>query len=176
VGIRLEMFFIVREGEYFGAPALTDRQFRYGFIGESEVDELMEFRGSPKREEVRLWLDQGKRCFAAWEGPRLAATMWCDFQEFNYPPNYRRLNDDEVYMFAAFAHADYRGQNLAPNMRLQCYQALEKMGRHSCLSYTDYFNVAARRFKEKLGARNKMLRLHICLFGRWSRTLTLRTY
>jgi len=136
----------------------------------------MKFEGSPDPELIRTWLDEGKKCFAAWDGPRLVANMWCDFEEFNYPPNYRRLNDDEVYLFAAFSHPDYRGQNLAPNMRLHCYDTLQELGRHSFLSYTDYFNVAARRFKEKLGARNEMLRLYVCLFGRWSRTFTLRTY
>ena len=102
--------------------------------------------------------------------------MWCDLDEFSHPPNYRKLANDEVYLFAAFADPKYRGQGLAPLMRTAGYAALREMGRNKFYSYTDFFNTAARRFKAKLGARDEALRVHLVLFEKWSRTLTLRRY
>jgi GNAT superfamily N-acetyltransferase len=174
IGIHLEPFFTVREGGQI-LPTKSSN-FRFDFLAENDFEALVEFSRSEERQVLRSWLDQGKRCFVAWDGSRMIANMWCDFEEFNFPPNYRRLDEDEVYLFAAFAHPDYRGQNLAPQMRNRCYAALRSLGRSRFYSYTDYFNVPARRFKEKLGARNETLRLYVRLFGRWSRTITLRTY
>ncbi|MDH3275155.1 MAG: hypothetical protein OEM64_10230 [Gammaproteobacteria bacterium] len=61
-------------------------------------------------------------------------------------------------------------------MRAKSYAALRELGRNKFYSYTDFFNTAARRFKVKLGARNELLRMHVELFGKWSKTLTLRRY
>ena len=61
-------------------------------------------------------------------------------------------------------------------MRAKGYAALRKMGRSRFYSYTDFLNTPARRFKLKLGARNLALRLHLGLFGKWSKTVTLRRY
>lgn len=176
VGIDLEPFFTVREGEVTEALPAGNDKFRFDFLRKNDFAALVEFSHTESPDVFQSWLNEGKRCFGVWDGPKLIANMWCDFKEFNYQPNYRRLQDDEVYLFAAFAHPDYRGQNLAPRMRMHCYEALRAMGKSKFYSYTDYFNTPARHFKEKLGARNEMLRLYICLFRRWSRTLTLRLY
>jgi hypothetical protein len=61
-------------------------------------------------------------------------------------------------------------------MRLNCYSALRAIGRDSLLSYTEYFNTAARRFKAKLGAVDESLCVHVALFGHYSRTFTMRRY
>ena len=74
-GIHLEPFFTVREGESGDAPASADRKFRFGFISEEETDALMKFKDSRDQELYQLWLKEGKRCFGAWDGPRLAAIV-----------------------------------------------------------------------------------------------------
>jgi hypothetical protein len=65
---------------------------------------------------------------------------------------------------------------LTPFMRQQCYAALRARGRDSFYSYSDYFNAASRRFKKKLGAVDESLFVHVTLFGRLTRTFTLRRY
>jgi len=175
VGVHLEPFFTVREGESHTELGDTDK-FRFDFIAEDEFDSLVAFERIVDRSTLRAWLDSGKRCFAVWDNDKLIATMWCDFDEYNFAPNYRQLAADEVYLYAAYSDPSYRGQNIAPKMRLQCYAALRELGCSRFYSYTQYFNVAARRFKLKLGARNEELRFYYCLFGRWSNTVTLRTY
>jgi GNAT superfamily N-acetyltransferase len=175
VGIHLNPFFTVREGD--SRTELSDSdEFRFDFIAENEFDSLVTFERTVDRSTLRSWLDSGKRCFSVWDNDKLIATMWCDFDEFNFAPNYRPLATDEVYLYAAYSDPRYRGRNVAPNMRQRCYAALRELGCSRFYSYTQFFNVAARRFKEKLGARNEQLRLNYCLFGRWSNTVTLRTY
>jgi len=175
IGIHLEPFFTVREGE--NIRALNDSEgYRYAFIDEHEFDSLVAFERKEDRDTLQTWISTGKRCFAVWDDDKIIAVMWCDFEAFSFAPNHRVLGDDEVYLYAAYSDPNYRGQNIAPNMRLQCYSSLQAMGYKRFYSYTDFFNVAARRFKTKLGARNEQLRFHYRLFGLWSNTVTLRTY
>ena len=176
VGIRIEPFLTVREGEGCAAPTDIPDHFRLGFLGIDDIDELLRLEPALNRRKLTRWFEKGILCFGIWDEANLVAKMWCDPNEFNYPPNYRKLDDDEVYLFAAFSDPEYRGQGLAPLMRGAGYAALRDKGKSRFYSYTEFFNTPARRFKEKLGARNELLRLHIGLFGKWSKTLTLRRY
>ena len=175
-GIRLELFITVREGETPVEIAQPPDTFRFAFLSAADIDDLMRLEPTIDRQQLTTWFQEGKLCFGVWDQARLIANMWCDLDEFNYPPSYRKLAADEVYLYAAFADSDYRGQSLAPLMRAKSYASLREMGRSRFCSYTDYFNTAARRFKHKLGAREEALRMHFELFGKWSKTVTLRRY
>jgi len=129
ISIHLEPFVTVREGENSSTIYSADDRFRFGFMPEDEIDSLVGFGPSVSHDKLNMWHHDGKRCFAAWDGSRLAAKMWCDFKDLNFPPNLRSLENDEAYLFAAYSHPDYRGQNLAPQMRLHCYDALRELGR-----------------------------------------------
>jgi hypothetical protein len=179
VGVTLHPFLTVLEGESGpaqGASGDARHTFRFGFLTEADIDDLVRLEPGVEAAPLREWFRQGRLCFGAKEGRRLIAKMWCDLEAFHYPPNYRRLESDEAYLYAAYADPDYRGQNLVPLMRVRGYAALRELGRERFYSYTDYFNASARRFKAKLGARNEALRLYIELFGFWRKTLTLRRY
>jgi ribosomal protein S18 acetylase RimI-like enzyme len=108
------------------------------------------------------------------DGSCIVAKMWCDLEEFNFPTCFRKLESHEAYLFNAYTDPTVRGHSLAPFMRQQCYAALRARGRDTFYSYTDYFSTASRRFKQKLGAVDESLRVHVSLFGRLSRTFTLR--
>ena len=98
--------------------------------------------------------------------------MWCDLDEFYHPTRDEKLERDQAYLLVAYVDPDYRGQGLAPQMRAAGYDALRELGRHRFYSYSRFFNAAARRFKEKLGAREEGLRIHFRWFGRWSSCVT----
>ena len=176
LGVRIEPFLVVREAEQPVDVQAASDSFRFGFLDESSVDELLRLEPDADREEILGWLSAGKRCYGVWDGSRLVAKMWCDLDEFSYPPNRRKLERDEAYIYAAFTDPEYRGMSLAPLMRGHGYDALKAMGRNRLYSYTDYFNTPARRFKLKLGARDVRLRLHLAFFSIWSSTVTLRRY
>ncbi|MDA0678950.1 MAG: hypothetical protein O3A13_08330 [Proteobacteria bacterium] len=176
IGFTIDPFITVSEGESACDSKSTAYEFEYRFITRDEIPLLVNFSPNGGLKKMQSAWDDGKKCYTAWDGQRLAAKMWCDFREYNFRPNYRLLEDDEVYLYAAHTHPDYRGSNLAPELRLRCYDSLRKLGRTRFYSVTVYYNSAARRFKEKIGARNELLRLHISLFGRWSKTITLKKY
>jgi len=176
IGIRIEPFLTVREGEGYTATADIPDQFRLEFLNADDIDDLLCLEKGISREKMINWFRNGVLCFGVWDQARLVANMWCDPHEFRYPPSHRKLEKDEVYLFAAYSDPEYRGLGLAPLMRRAGYAALRDKGKSRFYSYTEFFNTPARRFKEKLGARNEMLRLHIGLFGKWSKTMTLRQY
>ena len=176
IGIRMEIFLTVREGETPVEVARPPDAFSFALLTAADVDDLVRLEPVSDRQELLDWFQEGKLCYGIRDQSRLIAKMWCDLDEFNYSPNYRRLGASEVYLYAAFADPDYRGQSLAPLMRAKGYEALQELGRNKFYSYTDFFNTAARRFKVKLGARNELLRMHLGLFGKWSKTFTLRRY
>ena len=175
VGIKVHPFFVVREGADVATMA-PDPRFDCGFVGIDDIPELV--RVGPAVDAVKYVerLRRGLLCYAVKDGNRIVATMWCDLDEFNFQPNYRHLERREAYLFGAYTDPSYRGQNLAPLMRLSCYAALRAIGRDTFFSYTDYSNAAARRFKQKLGAVDESLRVHVNAFERFSRTFTLREY
>ena len=176
IGIAIEPFLIAHEDPEASGLSTNAMHFQYGFIGPEQVEKLIQSRLISSREDALRHFQEGSKCFVAWDGDRIAAKMWCDFENLNNKRCRRPLTDDEIYLYGAFSHPDYRGQGLAPATRQRCYQALRELGKTRLFSITDYYNLSARRFKEKLGARDETLHLHICLFGRWSRTFTLRRY
>jgi len=176
IGLEIIPFINVREGVVDAPEISAGEDFRFEFLSEDDIELLLDMGPNRGVEKMREWVRDGKLCFGAWQGERLAAKMWCDLKEYNYTPNYHLLNDDEVYLFAAYSHPDFRGQNLAPLTRVRCYESLRKLGRTKFYSSTDYFNLSARRFKKKLGAIDEAVMLHVSLFKRWSRTFTLKTY
>jgi GNAT superfamily N-acetyltransferase len=176
IGIQTELLLIVREGQHATGISQSDAELACGFLTSEDIPALVALESWTDPDTCRKWFAEGKMCFGARQGNKLVAKMWCDLESFNHPPCFRRLARDEAYLFAAYADPEARGRNIAPIMRERCYAALSAMGRQRFYSYTDFFNMPARRFKEKLGAVNESLKLHVLLFGRWSSTWTLRRY
>lgn len=174
-GIRIIPFITEREGDCLDVASPAG-SVEPGFQTSDHIEEILEIDPEINREKVKRWFSEGKLCFGVRDNGRLVGKMWCDLDAFNFPPNFRKLEEDEAYLFAARVADDYRGRNVAPLMRSACYAALRKMGRERFYSYTDYYNYPARRFKEKLGVKSEALRLHLDLFGKWSATWTLKRY
>jgi len=177
VGISIKPYLMVREGAASIAATFTlDPRFTSGFIGPDDTLELVRVEPGITAEQCVDRFQRELLCFAVKEGSRIVAKMWCDLEELNFPPCVRKLGSHEAYLFNAYTDPAVRGHNLAPFMRQQCYAVLRARGRESFYSYSDYFNTASRRFKKKLGAIEESLFVHVTLFGRFSRTFTLRRY
>jgi RimJ/RimL family protein N-acetyltransferase len=174
IGVRIDLLVIVREGETSIDVPQSPDNYNYDFVSAADSEELYRLDPENDREKLATWFQQGKLCFGIRDNRRLIAKMWCDLNEFYHPTHPHKLTADEAYLFLAYVDPDYRGQGLAPKMRAAGYAALRDMGRSRFYSYSRYFNSAARRFKAKLGAREEGLRLHFRLFGKWSKSLTIR--
>jgi GNAT superfamily N-acetyltransferase len=147
--------------------------FRFVALTPADIDDLIELGTESNREEMLRWFDEGKLCYGLRDGDKLVANSWCDLDEVNFAPVQRRLGPDEAYLFAAYTDPTYRGRDLAPKLRHACYAQLRALGRRRIVSYSEPFNLASRRFKQKLGAVEVGSCVHVDVFGLWSRTFAL---
>ena len=177
VGIYLHPLLIVREAL---APAereiAIDAKFQYLQLTEADLPDIQQLRPTMDIERYRSFLQEGKLCFGLKDNGRLVANMWMDLKEIRSAYYKRPLKDHEAYLFDAFSDDEYRGQNLAPYLRLKCYGEARARGRSDVYSYTDFVNVPARRFKAKLGARDVALVVYFELFGGAGHSVTVWKY
>lgn len=176
LGVGIEIYFTVREDGHAAVMETRDSSLSTGFLHRNDAQQIAEVKYGGGLEQTLRWFDEGKLCFGVKDGSRIVGKMWCDLDAFHFPPELRKLEPDEAYFFAAAVCDQYRGQNIAPLMRIALSDALRAKSRRRFYSYTEYFNKPARRFKEKLGCRNETLRLYVNLFGKWKRTWTLKQY
>ena len=176
IGIEITPCLLVREALSTTNDIAIDTRFRWEKLGHADLPEIHRLRPGMSIERYERLLDEGKLCFGVKEGDRLVANMWCDLDEINSILYSRPLSDQEGYLFDAFSDPEYRGENLAPFLRLRCYEALQALGRPEIYSVTEYFNTPARRFKAKLAARDEALIIYVNLFDRFSRSWIVRRY
>jgi hypothetical protein len=178
-GFRIEPYYLFIE-RLADAPQVECPFDNYdiGFLHADDMREIASIQGRKfSHEDLLARLEQGKRCLGIKHEGRLAAFTWCDFtaclfeQDRLFP-----LRDDEACLFDAYTLEAFRGHDLAPFLRLSCYQELAKLGRTRCFSVTVLFNVPAMRFKRKLNAKVIELRVLIELFKRWRFHRRLITY
>ena len=179
VGVRVYPYVAVHEGVTSTTVPSLPAPLRAGWASEDDLDSLVALWNgyhNTTRERLERRFRSGNRCFAIWDGDTIPAATWCDLDTLSHEPEQRPLADHEVYLFDAYVSPAARGRNLAPIMRAACYEACRELGRTTMLSFTDYFNESSHRFKAKLGARRVALRVQVTLWGRWSKTFTLRRY
>lgn len=176
VGILIRPYVTVREGESAIESGSLNTVFIFCSVTRDHIDELIQLEPEYTQEKLAAWFDDGKLCFGLRDGQRLVAKMWCDLEDMFWEPAFRKLDPTEAYLFAAFSDPAYRGQNLAPTLRAACYKALREMGRSTFYSHSEYFNLPARRFKQKLGGVEEDLQVELGLFGKWHRTVILKRY
>lgn len=178
IGIDIGPFWIEREGlDLCEEPKLRDDaslyQLKYLDIESVfELFELLHWRTDTLRKE----LPEEYKVVGLYRGNDLAAMMMIRFKEFKCKSKVFPLEENEAYLENMYTYENFRGKNLAPYLRYQCYKILAEEGKTVCYSMTQCFNTSSRKFKAKLGARHQELYLHIGLFKRFGRTFLLRRY
>ena len=161
--IELHPFLIVREDLQPLPADLVSLNPNYTFaqLTEAELPGIHALRPDMRLSRYEEFLRTGKECFGIFdhagtgkepgtsEPGKLIAKMWLNLESFNSAVYQRPLQADEAYLFDAFANPEYRGQNLAPYLRLRCYQRARQLGRTRIYSISDFTNTAARKFQVK---------------------------
>lgn len=178
VGIEINPYWIDQEGlDQCKEPTLQDDPdlYRVAPIDKSQVLRLYHLlRWDTSELKERLKSDF--HGVGLYRGKDLAAIMMMRFESFSFKGNRIRLSQNEAYLENMYTFDNFRGRNLAPYLRYQCYKMLAEQGKDVCYSVTQYFNKSSRRFKEKLNARHKGFWLQIGLFKRYRYTILLRSY
>ncbi len=172
IGIRIQPFYIVQETLYGdGNPFLKSllRQYTVSYLGTDDIRDIagLPDRNTPLNQMLRRFAD-GNLCIGVKDKNRIAAFTWCDLTWCNFPGYRFRLENDEAYLFDAHTAVAYRGIGLAPYVRYRLYEELALIGRTRLYSFTERFNNAAMRFKQKLHGRIVDRGVYVELFGKWS--------
>lgn len=130
-------------------------------LSEADLPGIHNLRPDMSLPRYASLMKSGVRCFGIYDQDLLIAKMWLHLAEFNSELYTHPLEADEAYLFDAFANPDYRGQNLAPILRLHCYQVARELGRQRIYSITEFLNLPARGFKRKLPTAHARLLLFI---------------
>ena len=122
----------------------------------------------------KKYIEDGYRCFALKYNDEIMTYMWCNLMKCHgvYP---FPLKEDEAYLSGAYTFRAYRGKNLAPFLRYQLYQHLNKLGRTKFYSFTEVFNTPAIKFKNKIKAKPLKIILSIKLFDKYGWTFMTRS-
>ncbi len=165
IGIKLELFYIVLEGDYNGKPQWSNEfsAYKTSFLGPPDLNEVANTHPWTTLEKLHERLNQGHLCLALKHNNKIAAYTWTDLKECNHKPYPFSLKKHEAYLYDAFTLPEFRGKGLAPFMRYECYQALKSIGRNSFYSISEYTNSPSIKFKTKLNAQFSKLCLCISL-------------
>jgi hypothetical protein len=145
-------------------------------LSPAEIEEVYTHPESRVMGDEATLLDERCLCFGLKVKGEMAAFMWCNLHRCHSRITRFPLKEDEAYLCSAVTFTAYRGKNLAPLLRYELYRYLNQIGRTNFYSITEYFNTPARKFKEKLGARQLRLGLHIRLFNRCDWNITLKRF
>jgi len=172
IGICIQPFYIMKEGLFadvnpYELPHLRSYTVIWFDRGDMGRIAALPDRNTPVK-EMAARLDHGDLCLAVVDNDRVVAFTWCNLTWCDYPGYRFRLADDEAYLYDAHTAAAYRGMGVAPFIRYRLYEELALVGRTQLYSFTERFNQAAIRFKQKLNSRIVDTGLFIQLFGRWS--------
>lgn len=180
LGLYVKAYYVVLEGRRtISSQPMNPQSGSYKMLSFDDHD--MKLMASiPDRdfseESLITRLKEGKRCFGIKCKGQIAAFTWVDFREFGFSASRSLLNENEAYLFDAYTLPAFRGKGLAPFVRSYAYGQLEDMGIKTFYSITDFFNVTAMRFKEKLGAKAMEMRLLFLIFNRRIFDIRLKKY
>jgi len=158
IGFVIKPYYLVQEGltdneEFDSRKEFKD--FEFVELKQEDMKKLDRYNGGSLTDSVlQQRIEKGHLCFALKSESTIAAFSWCNPKHIHHYKAFSRpLNNREAYLYDAQTLYSFRGQNLAPYLRYNCYKVLKSMGRDVLFSISDYFNRPAVRFKQKLNAR-----------------------
>ncbi|MFL5806383.1 MAG: GNAT family N-acetyltransferase, partial [Roseiflexaceae bacterium] len=97
-----------------GAPARPRIAVVFGEVRREAAGPLAAAMGLPDPEALQRRFDDGRRCFAAWDGVRIAAYGWASQGHESVGELERtfRMQPGEAYIWDCVTLPDYRGQGL----------------------------------------------------------------
>ncbi|MGD2171272.1 MAG: GNAT family N-acetyltransferase [Gammaproteobacteria bacterium] len=179
VGITIEPYYVFEERIPDHEPNFDNsilENYHPGFFDKSDLDDIDFFDESTRLDDLYARIEFGGLCFGLKQDDKVVAYMWCDLSHFNHAPCRHELDVDQAYLYDARVSPCYRGKGLAVYMRLRCYKALKRYSKSRFLSYSDFSNTPAIRFKEKLGARRQALYVYVNIYGRLTGNWLLKEY
>ena len=179
IGIEIDPYYWVQEGiSGYDSPEIKGNPLEYS-IKYLNLEEVTLISGSVPgfhKQEILDGFNNGQLCVGLMRNNEYAAYMFIELNDFIYKNRTLKLAHNEAYLLNMWTFDAYRGKNLAPYLRYQCYLLLNNMGRDVSYSITAYFNKSSIRFKKKLNVKNLKLYMHVGLFKKYHWNFLLKEY
>ena len=179
LGFEFTLYYLFRENtdyvEDIDIPGNIN-DYRVGFLEEEDIKNIITDNPGYTAEKFLEHLSKGRKCIGVKYKDEVVSFTWFDFSECNFKPCGFKMKDNEVYSFSLYTMEQYRGMNIAPWLKLRCYEILKEMGIDTCYSIIEYVNSPSIRYSKKLNFIKVKLCLYIRLFKKYDWNLTLKTY
>ncbi len=178
IGLDFEPYWIEREGlNRCAEPQIRDDQDRYRIEVLDDEAIRKQYRNlSWNASELEDILKSDHYSYGLYREDQLAAFMITRINQYTFKNRQVLLRTDEAYLENMYTYENFRGKNIAPYLRYQCYKLLAKEGKTTCYSITQCFNTSSLKFKAKLNAQHQELWLHMGLFKKFRWNFRLKQY
>ncbi|MFH1783703.1 MAG: GNAT family N-acetyltransferase [bacterium] len=181
LGVDIIIYHWVREGlSKDDFPELKDglQGYSFEFLGPGDMKIIGNIKGRGDENEQKLLehLKKGRKCLGAKYKGQVAAFTWIDLHGDSCRDHKLVLKENEAYLYDMYTLKPFRGKNIAPYLRHQCYVKLWEMGRDVFYSSTDVLNNPSIKFKRKLKARILALYFNIKLFKKYHFNWKVKEY
>lgn len=176
LGIDIKPYYWVQENcDICDLPIIKDDSSKYIFKILS-IDEI-KLISTGDFDEIVLKINNGTLIGIGLENnDSIVSYMFIELNDFEYSGKKFQLKANEAFLCDMQTFHAYRGRNLAPYLRYQAYELLNKQGRDLKYSVTQYFNKSSIRFKNKLNSKHLYCYLSIVLFKKFTWNFTLKKY
>jgi len=179
LGLGLEPYYLTKVGNFKDPEPQWESRFseyETGFVGPEVMKEVASC--GEQLPEVLLLdrLERGLSCFAIKHRERIAAYVWCAFEQINDSMYKASLKEKEVHLYNVWTRPEYRGKGIAAFMMYQCVNALEEKGIANFYTLVNYFNTPSLRFHQKINVRFVKLGLQVSIGSKYSWNFLLREF
>ena len=179
LGIEIDPYYWVLEGiSGYDPPEIKGNASEYSikFLNLKEIILISNDKPENYKQDLIDGFNKGRLCIALLHQNEYAAYMFIELNDFTFKKRTFELADNEAYLLNMWTFDAYRGKNLAPYLRYQCYLHLNNMGRDTSYSISAYFNKSSIRFKKKLNAKHLRFYMYVGLFKKWHWNFLLKEY
>ena len=179
IGIEIDPYYWVEEGiSGYDPPEINGNPLEYSikYLNLEEVTLISGRVPGFRKQEILDGFNNGQLCVGLMHNNEYAAYIFIELNDFIYKKRTFKLADNEAYLLNMWTFDAYRGKNLAPYLRYQCYLLLNNMGKDVSYSVTAYFNKSSIRFKNKLNAKHLKLYMYVGLFKKYHWNFLLKEY
>ncbi|MFC1603516.1 GNAT family N-acetyltransferase [Planctomycetota bacterium] len=178
-GIKITLFFWIEESiGYSPEVELKDNieNYSFEFLRPDKMKDISWLKAKQSIEEKVKRLEDGSKCLGVKYKGEIIGYTWAELCKCSDVFYKTELKSNEAYLRDMHISRSFRGKNIAPHLRIECYKALISMGYDTCYSISDYFNTPSIKFKKKLNAKFLNMSLYVNLFKKFSWNWKLKEY
>ena len=160
------------------SPRIRDDESKYqlSIFGEEEITFIKNNVIGITHKDLMNDLKNGDTCLGIKNDGIITVYSFIKHETFSFRGREFVIKPSEGYVHNTYTFEDFRGRNLAPYLRYQCYEYLKGKGVDKYYSISEYFNKPTLKYKQKLNIKPENLYLSVILFKRWLFNFTLKSY